>query len=693
MKVLLLSIFVILISCGFMIYPLIQSASAQNYTEFGEIHISQSELKITRTQSPVVVISGIIYSTFPNEPIKIAIYDNTNLVEQFSAFPKKDGEFNIPYKFSMEWLPGDYVLKASYAKNNVGTVNFSLSSTYMSEHYNESSDITIKPEIVSEEFFLISPEYISLKPHHQEMINVSGHVNKYLAGTKIQVTIFNEEQIVKRLNLLATGNGDFSSMILIDHIWKPDNYNITASYRDKTIDTHDFVLDSYTTKDESQIIEQEPKVEKRNQLNISKKEISIQEDDEKEIMISGTLSDYTKGRVIIFLNFNDRVSQIIQVTPTSEGDYHLSLPVNIDWKDGEYDIIVKYKGQVVGQDEFKIYYELVELEDLEASKIYVDESFIIDLESARIETNSDMYKLGEDQILRINGVIPDYHKGEKLEIELSNEQEVLQEFSLRAKSNGEFASSIFLNPGWKSGTYTLKTSYLDNEFSSTNFEIISDTNEVIEESRIAVNQNTFTNGNDGTRKLLTVYGELKQSNASLIPLNIIKPNGMYSFQIISQDDGSFSFSMMIDNTWQLGTYKVFTITNGKILGPVIFSVQEKLDQIIDPLTRQSKFGVVSIDSNSYDIKEDMTGVVKISGIINDYSRGTKGLATLTDPDGIEKEFTIRPKSSGEYNTAVFFDKHSKEGDYILTTYYNNNEIANIGFSVKIILKEKVINEE
>lgn len=693
MKVLLLSIFVILISCGFMIYPLIQSASAQNYTEFGEIHISQSELKITRTQSPVVVISGIIYSTFPNEPIKIAIYDNTNLVEQFSAFPKKDGEFNIPYKFSMEWLPGDYVLKASYAKNNVGTVNFSLSSTYMSEQYNESSDITIKPEIVSEEFFLISPEYISLKPHHQEMINVSGHVNKYLAGTKIQVTIFNEEQIVKRLNLLATGNGDFSSMILIDHIWKPDNYNITASYRDKTIDTHDFVLDSYTTKDESQIIEQEPKVEKRNQLNISKKEISIQEDDEKEIMISGTLSDYTKGRVIIFLNFNDRVSQIIQVTPTSEGDYHLSLPVNIDWKDGEYDIIVKYKGQVVGQDEFKIYYELVELEDLEASKIYVDESFIIDLESARIETNSDMYKLGEDQILRINGVIPDYHKGEKLEIELSNEQEVLQEFSLRAKSNGEFASSIFLNPGWKSGTYTLKTSYLDNEFSSTNFEIISDTNEVIEESRIAVNQNTFTNGNDGTRKLLTVYGELKQSNASLIPLNIIKPNGMYSFQIISQDDGSFSFSMMIDNTWQLGTYKVFTITNGEILGPVIFSVQEKLDQIIDPLTRQSKFGVVSIDSNSYDIKEDMTGVVKISGIINDYSRGTKGLATLTDPDGIEKEFTIRPKSSGEYNTAVFFDKHSKEGDYILTTYYNNNEIANIGFSVKIILKEKVINEE
>ena len=70
---------------------------------------------------------------------------------------------------------------------------------------------------------------------------------------------------------------------------------------------------------------------------------------------------------------------------------------------------------------------------------------------------------------------------------------------------------------------------------------------------------------------------------------------MYSFQIISQDDGSFSFSMMIDNTWQLGTYKVFTITNGEILGPVIFSVQEKLDQIIDPLTRQSKFGIVSID--------------------------------------------------------------------------------------------------
>ena len=98
--------------------------------------------------------------------------------------------------------------------------------------------------------------------------------------------------------------------------------------------------------------------------------------------------------------------------------------------------------------------------------------------------------------------------------------------------------------------------------------------------------------------------------------------------------------MMIDNTWQLGTYKVFTITNGEITGPIIFSVQEKLDQIIDPLTRQSKFGIVSIDSNSYDIKEDMTGVVKISGIINDYSRGTKGLATLTDPDGIEKEFSL-----------------------------------------------------
>ena len=80
MKVSLLSIFVILILCGFMVYPLIQSASAQNSTEFGEIHMSQSELKITRTQSPVVVISGMVYSTFPDEPIKIAIYDNTNIV-------------------------------------------------------------------------------------------------------------------------------------------------------------------------------------------------------------------------------------------------------------------------------------------------------------------------------------------------------------------------------------------------------------------------------------------------------------------------------------------------------------------------------------------------------------------------------------------------------------------------------------
>ena len=48
----------------------------------------------------------------------------------------------------MEWLPGDYVLKASYAANNVGVVNFSLISTYMSEQYDESSDITIKPERV-----------------------------------------------------------------------------------------------------------------------------------------------------------------------------------------------------------------------------------------------------------------------------------------------------------------------------------------------------------------------------------------------------------------------------------------------------------------------------------------------------------------------------------------------------------------
>ena len=101
MKILLLSIFVILISCVFMIYPSIQSASAQNYTEFGEIHISQSELKITRTQSPVVVISGIIYSTFPNEPIKITIYDNTNIVEQISAFPKKT--VSLTYHINSLW--------------------------------------------------------------------------------------------------------------------------------------------------------------------------------------------------------------------------------------------------------------------------------------------------------------------------------------------------------------------------------------------------------------------------------------------------------------------------------------------------------------------------------------------------------------------------------------------------------------
>jgi len=125
---------------------------------------------------------------------------------------------------------------------------------------------------------------------------------------------------------------------------------------------------------------------------------------------------------------------------------------------------------------------------------------------------------------------------------------------------------------------------------------------------------------------------------------------------------------------------------------------ESVDKI--PILDSKKLNL-KLEHSQMQLKRYEPIQLKISGEVDDYSRGARILFSITDPKGETTEQKVVATKDGKYENYLWFDKGTEYGEYTITAQYRDDKTQQISFNLlppykemtlvmqKAVIKEKV----
>ena len=104
----------------------------------------------------------------------------------------------------------------------------------------------------------------------------------------------------------------------------------------------------------------------------------------------------------------------------------------------------------------------------------------------------------------------------------------------------------------------------------------------------------------------------------------------------------------------------------------------------------TNYGTLTIDNDSFSIKEDQMVIMKITGKIVNASGGVRLSLFIDRPDGTITEVKTIPNNYGEYSTSLFFDANWQAGSYSIRALYLGNQIGTVTFVIGEVAGPNII---
>ena len=91
--------------------------------------------------------------------------------------------------------------------------------------------------------------------------------------------------------------------------------------------------------------------------------------------------------------------------------------------------------------------------------------------------------------------------------------------------------------------------------------------------------------------------------------------------------------------------------------------------------------ILEVEQSTYEKLSGQGLVTKFFGYIDETTKGTRVLLTITTPNGTEIENRIYPSSDGYFEVFQSLDKHAEPGAYDVTATYHDEIIGNVSFDL------------
>lgn len=194
-------------------------------------------------------------------------------------------------------------------------------------------------------------------------------------------------------------------------------------------------------------------------LNIDKDTVSISEFESTIIQISGNVIDYYSGqKIILELIKPDNTSIEIKTQANNEGIFSIPLILDSNWLSGNYQLSGTFLNNEIGSASFLI-----------TSVPTTNIPIFANIGSLEIDNEEITLSGNKKSTVEINGNIKNYQKGDLISLKIIHPDGLITDVSITGKSTGDFKAHVSIEESWKSGTFSIITSYEGKDFGQVNF--------------------------------------------------------------------------------------------------------------------------------------------------------------------------------------------------------------------------------
>jgi len=194
-------------------------------------------------------------------------------------------------------------------------------------------------------------------------------------------------------------------------------------------------------------------------LNIDKATVSISEFEPTIIQISGTVEDYLQGqRIFLEMIKPDNTFEEMQTIANKDGVFSIPLYLDSNWVAGNYQLSATYLDNEIGSASFLI-------TSVDTPKIPV----FANIGSLEIDDEEITLSGNEKSTVEVNGNIKNYERGEPISLKVIHPDGIITNVSVTGRSSGDFKAHISIGDNWRSGTFSIISSYDGKDFGQVNF--------------------------------------------------------------------------------------------------------------------------------------------------------------------------------------------------------------------------------
>ena len=411
------------------------------------ISITPSVISIDRHYFGTLSVLGSISDSRTGHPIILEIIAPDGTITFDSGLVTSDGTFMNSISVDKNWIDGKYIINAKYLDGKELSTFFTVENSLQSTLFDEAKLIGS---------FSVSSE----TSHDYTILGISGNVDTDESNMILQIT---KEGIIMFEDTLPLNDKSFeTSTVLYDYTlntpWAFGDYQITGLIGDKSFHSDTFTLDeqSFSVFEISSMdlfLNLGSGVEKM----VDTDEIIILSGEEKQIILSGLLENYSSGDPVdVHLVGPDGIDTVSSIYASSSGEYYMPIIINDSWISGSYTAYVTYRDFI---DEPSVF-EVIN------NTILVDDSLLAEETSEIILQELKNYSITLDTLHSADSVhyvtAMNSYSG-KTPITISLNGELLQESTIYSSDTGLIDYYLLLDENWVSGNYVV--SYIENNIS------------------------------------------------------------------------------------------------------------------------------------------------------------------------------------------------------------------------------------
>ena len=409
------------------------------------VELDVEKLVLDNNSDETITVSGnLVSSQFGNKVI-LSLHSPDETIQSLGAVSLgSDGFFHYPITgIDKHWSPGEYKIEVNYLDNLPLAVPFTIENNFLKypmEKEKLLGSFTLSSE-VSNDFTILG---------------ITGNVE---TGESEMILQISKDDIVLFEDTLSVSDNLFeTNTVLYDYdsnaSWVAGDYRVSGLIGDDSFYSDVFRLDEQNLSVfEISSMDLFLNFESEVQKMVDTDKITISYGDEKQIILSGTLEDYTpKSIVDVHVVNPEGVDVVSHIIASSDGAYYVPIIIDASWISGDYTAYVASGDFVDEPSSFEVINDVIiadETLEEEIPEIIADDlkNYLITLDSSKSLESVHFYT-----------EVKPYSNNIHLTISLDDE--IVKNELVYPASEGFVDYYLLLDETWASGNYAV--SHIEN---------------------------------------------------------------------------------------------------------------------------------------------------------------------------------------------------------------------------------------